>query len=116
VAAYQTTFGSSKVSVNVTHAYAMGGEPGKALAEARKVRIEDLPRIAYGHHLLDLAQAHTDMRQFRAAETRLEEAHNLSSVWFRHQHLAGQLVAEVRVAQTKPSARIRMLAREVGLD
>ena len=114
--AYQTTFGSSKVAVNATHAYAMSGATGRALAEAKKVRVDDLPGIAYGHHLLDLAQAHIDARQIRAAEARLDEAHGLSSVWFRHQHLAVSLVAETRAAQARPSPRIRVLARAVGLD
>jgi hypothetical protein len=116
VSAYQTTFGSSKVAVNATHAYAMAGKTGDALAEARKVRADDLPPIAYGHHLLDLAQAHIDARRFRAAEARLAEAHNLSSVWFRHQHLAVTLVGETRSAQTRTSSTIRALARAVGID
>jgi transcriptional regulator with XRE-family HTH domain len=115
VNAYQTTFGSSKVAVNATHAYVMGRETSLALAEAKKVRVGDLPRIAYGHHLLDLAQTHVDARQSRAAEVRLAEAHSLSPVWFRHQHLAVSLVAETRAAQTRPSPTIRMLARAVGL-
>jgi transcriptional regulator with XRE-family HTH domain len=116
VSAYQTTFGSSKVAVNATHAYAMAGKTSDALAEARKVRVGDLPRIAYGHHLLDLVQTHIDARQFRAAESRLAEAHGLSPVWFRHQHLAVTLVGETRAAQTRPSSTIRVLARAVGID
>ena len=116
VSAYQTTFGSSKVAVNAIHAYAMAGRTGDALAEARKVRADDLPPIAYGHHLLDLAQAYIDARRFRAAEARLAEAHNLSSVWFRHQHLAVTLVGETRSAQTRTSSTIRVLARAVGID
>jgi transcriptional regulator with XRE-family HTH domain len=116
VSAYQTTFGSSKVAVNATHAYAMAGKTGDALAEARKVRADDLPPIAYGHHLLDLAQAYIDARRFRAAEARLAEAHNLSSVWFRHQHLAVTLVGETRSAQSRTSSTIRVLARSVGID
>jgi transcriptional regulator with XRE-family HTH domain len=116
VAAYQTTFGSSKVAVNATHAYTMARKTGEALAEAKKVHVKDLPTIAYGHHLLDLAQTHVDARQYRAAELRLDEAHGLSSVWFRHQHLAVTLVGETRAAQTRPSSTIRVLARAVGLD
>jgi transcriptional regulator with XRE-family HTH domain len=116
VAAYQTTFGSSKVAVNATHAFAMAGKTGDALNEAKKVRHDDLPHIAYGHHLLDLAQVHVDARRYRAAEMKLEEAYGLSAVWFRHQHLAVTLVNETRTAQTRPSQTIRVLARAVGLD
>ncbi|GAA1265722.1 hypothetical protein GCM10009677_17300 [Sphaerisporangium rubeum] len=116
VTAYRTTFGSSKVAANAVHAFTMHKRPGEALKAARKVRTEELPRIAYGHHLLDLAQAYTDMRHFSSAEQRLDLARSLSPVWFRHQLAAHSIVADVREQQTRPSATIRRLARDIGLE
>ncbi|MFC4008062.1 helix-turn-helix domain-containing protein [Nonomuraea purpurea] len=116
VTAYQTTFGASKVAANAVHAFTMQKNPGAALKTASRVRIEDLPPIAYGHHLLDLAQAHTDARHLHTAEARLEEARALSPVWFRHQLAAQSIVADIREQQTRPSATIRRLARAVDLD
>jgi transcriptional regulator with XRE-family HTH domain len=116
VTAYQTTFGSSKVAANAVHAFTMHKRPGDALKAARKVRVEELPPIAYGHHLLDLAQAYTDARHFRAAEQRLDQARSLSPVWFRHQLSAQSIVADIREQQTRPSPTIRRLARDIGLE
>ncbi|MBT2235553.1 helix-turn-helix domain-containing protein [Nonomuraea sp. NEAU-A123] len=116
VSAYQTTFGASKVAANAVHAYTMQKNPGEALKTARRVRVEELPRIAYGHHLIDLAQAHTDAHHLHTAEARLEEASALSPVWFRHQVTAQSIVADIREQQTRPSPTIRRLARAVNLD
>lgn len=116
VDAYQTTFGCSKVAVNAVHAHTMLGEPGKALKAAAKVRTADLPRIAYGHHLIDVAQARADLGQRGAATATLMEARELSPVWFRHQGIARSLVRQIREAETRPSPVIRSLVTTLGLE
>lgn len=115
VSAYRTTFGASKVAANACHAFTMQKRTGDALKSAAKVQVQDLPPIAYGHHLLDLAQAHTDARHLHTAESRLEEARALSPVWFRHQLAAQSIVADIREQQTRPSPVIRRLAKAVGI-
>ncbi|MFI0417043.1 helix-turn-helix domain-containing protein [Spongiactinospora sp. 9N601] len=116
VAAYQTTYGPTKVAVNEVHAWALLREPKGALEAAHKVQPVDLRPIAYGHHLLDVAQALMDTRRLSAAEARLTEAERLSPVWFRHQGAARSLVREMRDAKARPSSNVRRLARAVGLD
>ncbi|GAA5041605.1 transcriptional regulator with XRE-family HTH domain [Thermocatellispora tengchongensis] len=116
IAAYQTTFGPSKVAVNETRAWALLGEPKRALTAAQKVRAADLRPIAYGHYLLDVAQASMDARQYAAVERRLSEAERISPVWFRHQGAARALVREIREVVTRPSPTVRHLVKAVGLD
>jgi hypothetical protein len=113
---YNINFGPTQVAMQDVHAHSVLKEPGRALESAGRVRREDLRPISYGAHLLDVAQAHVDARQIRAAEVRLDEARSMSPVWFRHQGTARSLVAEVREAATRPSPRIRALAHAVGLD
>ncbi|HEV7935863.1 MAG TPA: helix-turn-helix domain-containing protein [Actinomadura sp.] len=114
--AYQTAFGPATVRMQAVHAYATLKEPGKALKEAAKVRTGELRGISHGRHLLDVAQAHTDARQHRAAVMRLQEARDGAPVWFRHQGIARSLVRDIREAETRLSPTIRSLARSVGLD
>lgn len=114
--AYQTAFGPATVRMQAVHAWATLKEPDRALAEAAKVRPGELRGISRGRHLLDVAQAHTDARQPQAATVRLQEAHRLSPVWFRHQGVARGLVAEVREITTRPSPAIRTLAHAVGIS
>ncbi|HVB44185.1 MAG TPA: helix-turn-helix domain-containing protein [Streptosporangiaceae bacterium] len=54
----QSPFSRASVAVQACHAYAVIREPAKALAAARKIDPGDLSGIAYGRHLLDVAQAH----------------------------------------------------------
>ncbi|GAA3965935.1 hypothetical protein GCM10023085_55540 [Actinomadura viridis] len=115
VQAYQTAFGPTSVAMQTAYTYAVLRDPGKTLKAARNVNPGDLTRISYGRHLLDVAQAHVDARQPRAAEVQLAEARKASPVWFRHQGLARSLVGEVREELTRPSPTIRSLAHEVGI-
>jgi hypothetical protein len=92
------------------------GAMSSASASAEKVRTGELRRITLGTHLLDLAQAHVDAWQLRAAALRLQEAQHMVPVWFRHEETARSLVADIRERETRPSPVIRHLARSVGLD
>jgi transcriptional regulator with XRE-family HTH domain len=116
IEAYQATFGPSWVATHAVHAYVVRKDPGVALKAAAKVDRSQLRNITLGSHLLDLAQAHADARQFRAAEARLEEARRVSAVWFRHEVAARELVADIREQQTRITPGIRQLARTVGLE
>lgn len=113
---YQVPFGPSQVSMQATHTYAILREPGRALQAASQVLREDLPTIAYGRHLIDVAQAHVDARRLRAAEATLQEAESLSAQWFRHQGPARSLVGELVRETTRLSPSLRRLARSVDVE
>lgn len=115
VPVYQTSFGPATVAMQATHAYTMLREPARALESARRIRPGDLQGISHGRHLLDVAQAHVDARHRRAAVERLQEARNLSPVWFRHQGVARSLVRDIREEETRPSPAIRSLARSLAV-
>jgi hypothetical protein len=97
------------------HAYASLRRAGPALTSAAAVRPDDVPTIAYGRHLLDLAQAHLDSRHLDAAQGSLLEARSLSAEWFRHQGPARSLVAELVGRRTRLSPTLRDLAGSVGV-
>ncbi|MFC4586519.1 helix-turn-helix domain-containing protein [Sphaerisporangium corydalis] len=116
VGVYNSAFGPATVAMQATHAYSVRREPDKALVASRRIRPGQVTGIAYGSHLLDVAQAHLDARDHTAAVRHLQEARALSPVWFRHQRVALTLVAEVREAETRPSAAVRSLANSLPLE
>ncbi|WP_433362494.1 helix-turn-helix domain-containing protein [Streptosporangium sp. CA-115845] len=113
---YNSFFGPAEVAVQATHAYAIRREPDKALGAARRVKSGAVGGISYGRHLIDVAQAHLDARHRQVAVERLQEAHELSPVWFRHQGVARSLVAEIREQETRLSPSVRSLVRSLNLD
>ena len=113
---YQTSFGPTQVAVQGTHAFAVLGQPNKALTSATTVQPSELPTIAYGRHLVDVAQAHVDHRDDDGALSVLQEANSLSPEWFRHQGPARGLVAELVHRRRRLPPRLRELARSTGLE
>lgn len=113
---YQTAFGPATVAMQEVHAYAGLQEPAKAIKAASRIHTGDLRGISQGRHLLDVAQAHVQAKQPKAAVARLQEAQRQAPVWFRHQGVARSLVGEVREIQTRMSPAVRTLANAVGLD
>lgn len=112
---YQTSFAPATVAMQATHAYTVLREPARALDAARRIRPGDLKGISRGRHLLDVAQAHADARHRRAAVERLQEARDVSPVWFRHQGVARSLVRDIREEETRPSPAIRSLAQSLAV-
>ncbi|MGW5154890.1 hypothetical protein ACWEPN_05350 [Nonomuraea wenchangensis] len=104
------------VAEQETHAYTVLHEPALALQAARRIQPGDLEGIAYGRHLIDVAQAHLDARHRVAATERLVEAREQSRVWFRHQAVARDLVENIRDEETRPSSAVRSLAPTLGLS
>jgi transcriptional regulator with XRE-family HTH domain len=113
---YQLNFGPSQVQMQATHAYAVLREPGKALTAAGGVRREDLRAISWGRHLIDVAQAHVDGRDLRAAERTLTEAEGMSPEWFRHQGPARSLVSDLVQESRRLSPNLRRLAASAGVN
>jgi transcriptional regulator with XRE-family HTH domain len=109
----QAYFGKADVAMQACHAYAVMREPEKALTAARTISPGQLSGIAYGRHLLDVAQAHTDARHHQAATTVLSQARSLSPVWFRHQGVARSLVADLCEQQKRLSPALRELSTSV---
>lgn len=112
---YQTTFGPASVGMQAVHANVVLHRPELALKAARKVDIRDLRGVARARHHLDVAAAHVDAKQPRAAVVRLKEARKISLPWFRQEMLARSVVEEVREMQTRLSPDVRGLARDLGL-
>jgi transcriptional regulator with XRE-family HTH domain len=111
VRVYQTSFAPATVHMQATYAYAVRREPAKALHAAGKVQPGDLPgAISRGRHLLDVAQAHVDARQGKAATAVLTQAHSLAPIWFRHQGVAKVLVSELLEQQNRLTRSLRELA------
>jgi transcriptional regulator with XRE-family HTH domain len=113
VSFYQASFAPATVHMQACYAYAVTGQPAKAVTAARKIHPGDLAGISYGRHLLDVAQAHADARQHAAATAALSRARALSPVWFRHQGIARSLVAELTEQQKRLSPALRELAASV---
>lgn len=112
---YQLNFGPTQVAMQATHAYAVLGEPGRALKAAINVQRDDLFDISYGRHLLDVAQAQLDARDLQATQETLLEAESVSSEWFRHQGPARSLVSELVQDTTRLSPSLRRLVRSAGV-
>ncbi|MGW4412138.1 hypothetical protein ACWEJ6_49635 [Nonomuraea sp. NPDC004702] len=112
---YNSSFGPARVAEQETHAYTVLREPGKALHASRRVHPGDLVGIAYGRHLLDVAQAYLDSRNHKAATERVIEARAQSAVWFRHQAVARDLVESIREEETRLSPEIRSLVNSLSL-
>ncbi len=113
---YNVNFGPTQVAMQSTHAYAMLGEPGKALKAAADVRREDLRPISYGAHLIDVASAQADARRRRDAVGTLVKARQMAPTWFRHQNLARSIVSELVDAKQQLSPALRGLARELRVE
>jgi hypothetical protein len=90
-----------------TYAQVTLDHPDRAVAAARHVRHGNLRPISRGRHLLDLAEAYAAMRRDADAVDTLVRAKTVAPVWFRHQAVARNLVAEVceRRARLTPSMR-----------
>ena len=112
----QSAFGPASVQEQACHAYAVTRDPARALAAARKIGDGDLAGIAYGRHLLDVAQAHADARRPAAATAVLSQARDVSPVWFRHQGIARTLVADLVEQHKRLSPALRELAASIDPD
>lgn len=113
---YETNFGPSQVAMQAVHAYALLGEPVKALKAAGGVDRRDLRVISWGRHLIDVAQAQLDTRDLRTAERTLTEAEGVSSEWFRHQGPARSLVGDLVHESRRLSPNLRRLAQAAGVN
>jgi transcriptional regulator with XRE-family HTH domain len=113
---YQMNFGRNQVAMQEVHTYAMVGEPGRALDAAGAVRREGLRDISWCRHLIDVAQAQVDARDYRSAEATLHTAEGQASEWFRHQGPARELVHELVHESRRLSPGLRHLARAARID
>jgi transcriptional regulator with XRE-family HTH domain len=113
VPVYQTSFAPATVHMQVCHANAVLGEPGKALLAAQKIGPGDLTGISWGRHLLDVAQAHVDAHHPKAAVTALNRARTVSPTWFRHQGVARSLVDNLYEQERRVSPELRELGASV---
>lgn len=115
VPVFHTSFGPASAAMQATHAFAITGQSSQAVHASRRLRPGDLSGISQGRHLLDVALAHVDAKQHRAAEERLLEARAQSAVWFRHQPDAEVLVRRIRAAQPRSTAAVRSLSKTLRI-
>lgn len=114
-------FGPSAVAMQATYGYSVLKKPGKALEAAKQIRPPaaghpgDLDGISRGAHLMDVAQAHTDAGHHKTAVRALLEARAVSPVWFRHQRVARDAVAEIRERERRLSPEVKSLARSLDI-
>jgi transcriptional regulator with XRE-family HTH domain len=113
---YETNFGPTQVAMQSVHAYAMLGEPSKALKAAGGVDRAHLRVISWGRHLIDVAQAQVETGNMGAAESSLLEAEGVSTEWFRHQGPARSLVSELVEDSRRLSPSLRRLAKSAGVS
>lgn len=113
---YWISFGPSQVAMQATHAHAVLREPARAIAAARDVRPDDLYRVSYGRHLVDVSQAHYEARHPQAAVAALNTARDISPEWFRHQGTARSLVADLVETERRLTPPLRSLARMMGVQ
>lgn len=113
---YWVSFGPTQVAMQACYTSAVLGEPGQALAAARRVRQADLLPISWGAHHLDVAQALVDARKYRLATGALLTACDVSSQWFRHQGIARGLVRELVEHERRLSAPLKRLQAVTGVS
>jgi len=112
---YAVSFGPTQVAMQAVHAYTVLGSPAKAFLAAKDVDKDQLLPVAYGRHLLDLAQAQLDARRDREAKDTLERARQVSPEWFRHQGVARSAVADLIERQSRLTPALQELARAADL-
>jgi transcriptional regulator with XRE-family HTH domain len=110
---YALNFGPTQVAMQDTYAQVALDRPDRALTAAQHVQLGALRPISRGRHLLDLAQAHADMRRDADAVDTLVRAKTLAPVWFRHQVAARSLVAEVCERRARLTPAMRELVRSL---
>lgn len=113
---YWVSFGPVQVATQEAHAYTMLGQPARALRAARSVRRDQLLRVSYGRHLLDVAQAQFDAGRDQDTIAALYSAQELSAEWFRHQVVARAIVADLVNRQRRLTPAVRALVRAVELN
>jgi transcriptional regulator with XRE-family HTH domain len=112
---HHNAFSLPTVHMQAAYAYSTLRKPGQALDAARQIRPGDLDGISWGAHLMDVAQAHVDAGHRKTAIRALLEAREVSPVWFRHQRVAKDAVAEIRERETRLSPELKSLARSLDI-
>jgi hypothetical protein len=112
---YQVSFGRTQVAMQATYNYAVLEEPGKALAAAANVRRDDLLRISWGAHQLDVALANLIRGRNQAALEALRQAYEVSAEWWRHQGVAREVTAELVRRARRLDDGLRELKKAAGV-
>lgn len=115
VPVYQTSFATATVAMQATYGYTVLKRSGQALNAAHAIKPGELQGISWGAHLMDVAQAHVDAGHRKTAIRALLEAREVSPVWFRHQRVAKDAVAEIREQETRLSPEVKSLARSLDI-
>jgi transcriptional regulator with XRE-family HTH domain len=115
VPVYQTSFATATVAMQATYGYTVLKRSGQALKAAHEIKPGELQGISWGAHLMDVAQAHVDAGHRKTAIRALLEAREVSPVWFRHQRVAKEAVAEIREQETRLSPEVKSLARSLDI-
>jgi transcriptional regulator with XRE-family HTH domain len=113
---YWVSFGPSHVAVQRTHIMTALGRPDAALKAAKVVGRDDLFKVQYGRHLLNVGRALLERRRTDEAVEATTRARDISPEWFRHQGFARTLVADLVDRKTRLTAPLRGLVQTINLS
>jgi transcriptional regulator with XRE-family HTH domain len=108
---HHVLYGPAALGMQVVYSALSLGRPDQALDAARGLDVDRLRPVSHARHLLDIAQALTDLGRDDEAVQVLARAENLAPVWFRHVPLVRSLLDEIGGRQARMTTTLRRLAQ-----
>ncbi|MBL1101570.1 helix-turn-helix domain-containing protein [Streptomyces coffeae] len=109
-----TTWGPTTVRYKAAERHIVLDEPDKVLCMARG-RGSQVASTEYHRHHLDVARAHTMLRQYGEAIEVLADVHSDAPEWLTHQRYARDILGDVVQRRRTLTPEMRTLADAVGL-
>uniref|UniRef100_UPI003204C584 helix-turn-helix domain-containing protein n=1 Tax=Candidatus Protofrankia californiensis TaxID=1839754 RepID=UPI003204C584 len=104
--AYFASFGPTTVATMEVEMAMTSGDPARALALARDVPSSThIPQSTWTRHLLAVAEAQTEVREYNAAVQTIGQLRDMTPEWLRNQRLAHHIVRDLLDAATVRRAR-----------
>lgn len=114
--AYWTTFGPATVAMKRVESAVVDGRPDVALALAERVPSGLRPTSDNrNRHLLDVAAANLDLRQYAASFGVLYRLSREAPAWLASQHMAGDLLTRIIARRRTLTPQMRELAGALSL-
>lgn len=108
---HHVLYGPAALGMQVVYSALSLGRPDQALDAARGLDVDRLRPVSHARHLLDIAQALTDLGRDDEAVQVLARAEALAPVWFRHMPLVRSLLDEIGGRQARMTTTLRHLAQ-----
>ncbi|WP_306358673.1 MULTISPECIES: helix-turn-helix domain-containing protein [unclassified Nocardia] len=112
------TFGPVTVAHIQAEAHVIDGQPDKTLAIAEHAPRDILNPVSAGRlrHRLDVANAHTMLKQYGEAFAEIQELHALAPEWIVQQRYARDVLGNVIAGRRTLTDEMRTLADAIKLD